>query len=101
MYSTKRVWVQEGRKLRGVDILSLIERLPEQDDVLQEAMEKDILSDPEEFSMATEALNVSDFDSENELMTFAGETQKLIKKSTQFSFSKMNNSFASLVFARG
>ena len=40
--STKRVWVQEGRKLGGVDILSVIESLPEQNDVFQEAMEKDI-----------------------------------------------------------
>ena len=40
--STKRVLVREGRKLSGVDILGLIERLPEQNDEFQQAMEKEI-----------------------------------------------------------
>ena len=40
--STKKVWVRKGKKLGGFDILGLIERLPEQDDAFQEAMEKGI-----------------------------------------------------------
>lgn len=42
--STKRVWIQEGKKLAGIDMLRLIERLPEHNDMFQEEMEKEIES---------------------------------------------------------
>jgi hypothetical protein len=40
--STKRAWVQERRKLTGVDLVRLIETLPQENDALQVTMEKTI-----------------------------------------------------------
>ena len=40
--SSKRVWVQEGRKLTGTDMIQLIESLPEHNDDLQEEIENSI-----------------------------------------------------------
>ena len=41
--SSKRGWVAEGRKLSGLDMLSLIEELPDENDVLQASMEEEIV----------------------------------------------------------
>ena len=40
--STKRFWVQAGRKLTATDILSLIEQLPEHADAVHQPMAQDI-----------------------------------------------------------
>ena len=40
--SCKRMWVQEGRKLTGSDMIHLIESLPEHNDGLQDEMERSI-----------------------------------------------------------
>ena len=41
--SSKLARVQECRKLTGLDILSLLEELPERDDALQDTMEKNVV----------------------------------------------------------